>query len=222
MLVGLATLPACASIEQRTEPTFHPAPQALQAPAPTVAGKVTTTRTVVVHFTNNSDEIRAGAMQTLYGTATELRGSRLTSVRITGYTDAAGKRGHNQKLSQRRAEAVASQLRKLGIATEAMTVSGAGETKGGARHRAEDRRVEIVIEQVQETTAAVSTGTVTAFHTALTAASTDAPAAAVSAFPALLPQSVPHAAAPLQSRDKQAIKRDFALDGTTWLPPPAA
>lgn len=210
---------------------MEPSPQTsapqTPAPAPAPAGKITTTRTVVVHFDSNSDEIRAGAMQILYGAAQDLRGAKVTRIRVTGHTDAAGRHSYNQKLSERRAAAVVAQLGKLGVRAETMTAVGAGESKGTPRRSKADRRVEIVIEQVQETVAALP-APAAGHATTVTSTTTPPHANAVladqrSPIPAHTPVvSESRSPTPLRSAGKQAIKRDLARNGFTWLPPPAA
>ena len=72
-------------------------------------------------------------------------------IQVTGYTDRSGSPGYNQRLSERRAEAVADALQRLGVPSSDMAVSGRGEndnrvpTAPGVREP-QNRRVEIVIE----------------------------------------------------------------------------
>ena len=77
------------------------------------------------------------------------------SIEINGHTDANGSDEYNQELSQERAQAVADELRALGVNVE-MTITGHGETQPVATNYNEDgtdneagqrqnRRVEIVI-----------------------------------------------------------------------------
>lgn len=230
ILVGLATLPACAAHDTAA---LSAAQTATPTPAAAVQqdtrGKVTTSRTVVVYFDNNSAEIRASAMQTLYGAFADLRGAQLKAVRVTGHTDGAGRNSYNQRLSERRAAAVADQLAKLGVHAESITVAGAGESGRKARHSRADRRVEIVIEQVEESVAQAP-----ASPPAGSAAFDDLSAPhATPAMPRTLASAarvpLPHGDAPasgspetLRSDGKQAIKRVLVRDGTSWLPPPAA
>lgn len=227
LLLGLATLPACAAHERPTESSPQVTASAAPVSALAPSGKITTTRTVVVHFDSSSDEIRAGAMQILYGAALDLHGAKVTRIRVTGHTDGAGHRAYNQKLSERRAAAVAAQLGKLGVRTESMTVSGAGEAKDSPRRSKNDRRVEIVIEQIQETVAALP-APVRENTIAVASAMPPHPAAALFAgqqgnIPADTPAvSLSRSPTPLQSAGKQAIKRNLARDGSTWLPPPAS
>lgn len=223
LLLGLATLSACAAYEQRAE--LSPQAPVPQAPVAAATGKITTTRTVVVNFDSNSDEIRAGAMQILYGAATDLRGAKLTSIRVTGHADGAGRRSYNQNLSERRAAAVAAQMGKLGLRADTVTTSGAGESTGAPRRSKDDRRVEIVFELVQEIADGAPLAASSA-PTSIGAATPLAPALPIAAMAELPSPNIsvasPYSPTPLRSADKHAIKRFLVLDGTAWLPPPAA
>lgn len=70
--------------------------------------------------------------------------------RVTGYADAAGNAAANQKLSLRRAEAVASQLAQQGVARSQLEISTQIESVPGGRNasaeaRKRSRRVEVSI-----------------------------------------------------------------------------
>ena len=68
---------------------------------------------------------------------------------VTGYTDTSGSPGYNQRLSERRANAVARALVRLGVSRSDMAISGRREndlrvpTPDGVREP-QNRRVEIV------------------------------------------------------------------------------
>ena len=70
-------------------------------------------------------------------------------LQVTGYTDLSGSASYNQRLSERRANAVASALAALGVARSDMAVTGRGmndprvPTAPGVREP-QNRRVEIV------------------------------------------------------------------------------
>lgn len=226
LLAGLAFLPACAASQatpmaqlSAPAPTIQSARQILPAPS-------LSKHHVEVRFDKGSAEVRAAAMQVLYGAAQELRGQRITAIRVVGHADASGRRAFNQRLSQQRAEAVADQLRKLNLQAPQITVVGAGEVsphgKKAKRSRAaEDRRVEIVIETAHESMAA------SAPAPALTQIQGPMPDAAQPMAPGLITaltgQTVAiHMPVWLQPANKPAIKRDPSAQGTTWLPPPAA
>lgn len=221
LLLGLALLPACASSERATVATSHEASVAPQPQPERPAAKIATTHTVTVHFDSGSADIRAAAMQIIYGATVDLRGAQVTAIRVTGYADAAGRRSYNQKLSERRAAAVAAELHKLGLRADHMTVSGAGETKNGARRSQADRRVEITIEAVEQTAALPLPQSAPSLSAAAT---TPQPAIATTIALAPLPASEPAGPltpAPLRGSAKPAIKFVPARTGTTWLPPPA-
>jgi len=72
------------------------------------------------------------------------------NVRIEGYTDSTGDAAYNQRLSQRRAQAVADALSARGIAPVRMTIIGYGENYPVASNatrsgRQRNRRVKFVI-----------------------------------------------------------------------------
>lgn len=234
LLAGLACLPACAASQvtpaaQPSAPslTAESAPQVL--PSPTSSQPTSSQHRVEVRFDKGSAEVRASAMQILYGAAQELRGQRITSVRVVGYTDASGRRTFNQRLSQQRAEAVADQLRKLNLHAQQIAVVGAGEVaphgKKAKRSRAaEDRRVEIIIETVSEAIAATAPSqppvpTLTQAQAPMSAAAPMAPDAIAAPTGQTVALRVP---VWLQPANKPAIKRDPSAQGTTWLPPPVA
>lgn len=69
---------------------------------------------------------------------------------VNGYTDSTGSAAYNQKLSERRAKAVASYLEKEGVDAKNLTVKGYGATdfvasNDTAEGRAKNRRVDIIV-----------------------------------------------------------------------------
>ena len=71
-------------------------------------------------------------------------------IEIGGHTDSFGKSGPNQKLSERRANAVSEYLEAKGIPESRMNVTGYGETKplvpnNTAQNRAKNRRIEFSV-----------------------------------------------------------------------------
>ena len=68
-------------------------------------------------------------------------------VVLSGHTDSIGKEAYNQKLSVKRAEAVAKTLEGFGVSAEKISTVGYGETRPIADNktkegRAQNRRVE--------------------------------------------------------------------------------
>ena len=78
--------------------------------------------------------------------AANLTRLNFVSGTVTGHSDSTGDDAYNQKLSERRAQSVATYLEGKGIAPGRLTVIGAGETQpvadnGTAEGRAQNRRV---------------------------------------------------------------------------------
>jgi len=74
-------------------------------------------------------------------------------VHVVGHTDSTGSAAHNQTLSERRAEAVASNLRSQGVSGNRLYTSGRGENEPRASNstaegRKLNRRVELFINAV--------------------------------------------------------------------------
>ncbi len=70
-------------------------------------------------------------------------------VTIKGYTDSTGPAAYNLKLSDRRAESVATYLESKGVSADRITTEGFGETNPVASNdtaagRAQNRRAEVV------------------------------------------------------------------------------
>jgi len=66
------------------------------------------------------------------------------SVQVAGYTDPSGSAGYNQRLSLRRANAVAAELQRDGVPQGIIIIGGHGET-GNAPTPGQDRRVDITL-----------------------------------------------------------------------------
>ncbi|HHN73767.1 MAG TPA: OmpA family protein [Acidobacteria bacterium] len=101
-----------------------------------------------VNFDTNSAELSAESRAVLDGVARALRDWPEVRVEIAGHTDADGAKDYNQKLSQRRAEAVRAYLISKGIAGERLTARGYGESRPIADNatseaKARNRRVEL-------------------------------------------------------------------------------
>jgi outer membrane protein OmpA-like peptidoglycan-associated protein len=72
------------------------------------------------------------------------------TVLVEGFTDSTGSSSHNQELSERRANAVASALAGMGVARERVAMRAYGEAypvapNDNASNRQLNRRVEIVL-----------------------------------------------------------------------------
>jgi outer membrane protein OmpA-like peptidoglycan-associated protein len=103
-----------------------------------------------VNFAYNSAELTSDARITLDQLGAALRDPRLAEFNfvIAGHTDAKGGSEFNQKLSERRAEAVRSYLvAQFGIASERLAAKGYGKTQLLDPQHPEDgvnRRVQVI------------------------------------------------------------------------------
>jgi len=116
------------------------APAAAPAPA----------RTFLVFFDWDRADLTDRARQIIAEAATNARSVRSTRIEVSGHADRTGTAVYNQRLSVRRAEAVAAELVRRGIARNEMTIQGFGfdrplvPTAVGVREP-QNRRVEIVL-----------------------------------------------------------------------------
>jgi len=134
-----------ASLVYRFGPPSAPVatPPAVPAPAPAAR------RVFLVFFDWDRATITAEGRGIVQQAADAYKSGAPVQLQVTGYTDASGSPGYNQRLSERRANAVADALTRLGVARTDMMVSGRGKndqrvpTADGVREP-QNRRVEIV------------------------------------------------------------------------------
>lgn len=108
-----------------------------------------------VSFDFDSAEIKHGFQQTLDKLADVIHKYDKTVVHIVGHTDSVGSASYNQRLSQRRAEAVGRYLSARGVAPGRIHTEGRGEAEPRATNSTEagrqlNRRVEIFLKPVVE------------------------------------------------------------------------
>ena len=122
-----------------------PAPVIVAAPAPApVAEKVSFASEALFDFDQSTLKPQGkAALDQLLG---QLTGMDLEVIVTVGHTDAVGSDAYNQKLSQRRAEAVKAYLVAQGVETNRVYTEGKGETQPVADNttaagRAKNRRV---------------------------------------------------------------------------------
>jgi outer membrane protein OmpA-like peptidoglycan-associated protein len=122
-----------------------PAPQTVvpqQPPAPA--------RTFLVFFDWDRADLTDRARQIIAEAANNARTVGSTRIELAGHADRTGSAAYNQRLSVRRAEAVAAELVRRGVARNQITVQGFGfdrplvPTAMGVREP-QNRRVEIVL-----------------------------------------------------------------------------
>ncbi len=103
-----------------------------------------------VLFAVNSSALKAGSYDELNRVAKVLNQYPQTTITIAGHTDSTGSEAYNQKLSERRAEAVKNALVGMGVNPARMTAIGYGKSRPVADNDTEagrqmNRRVEILI-----------------------------------------------------------------------------
>ena len=121
-------------------PIAPAAPAAAPAPA----------RTYLVFFDFDRADLTDRARQIIAEAAQNSTRVQTTRIEVAGHADRSGSPQYNQRLSQRRADAVAAELGRLGVARSSITVQAFGEsrplvpTADGVREP-QNRRVEIVL-----------------------------------------------------------------------------
>ena len=104
----------------------------------------------LVFFDWDKYNITPQGMQILEAAAAHFKAGGAVQIQVTGYTDLSGPAGYNQRLSERRANAVAVALEHMGVPRNDMLVSGRGmndprvPTALGVREP-QNRRVEIIV-----------------------------------------------------------------------------
>jgi OOP family OmpA-OmpF porin len=146
----------CSLMEEEPKPAPRPAPPPPKPtppppPPPAPKGPDVCKEMVRIHdikFENDKAEIRPNAGTVLDQTAAALQKCPEVKVRLNAYTDSNGSDAYNQKLSDRRANAVREYLESQGVAAGRIEAHGLGESNpiadnSTAEGRAENRRVEI-------------------------------------------------------------------------------
>lgn len=103
-----------------------------------------------ITFETDSYQLRGSFYSVLESVGIVLAQYNETTLRVTGHTDSTGSDQHNQQLSERRAQSVASNLSTHGVTQQRLYVEGAGETmpiadNASAAGRSQNRRVELYI-----------------------------------------------------------------------------
>jgi OmpA-OmpF porin, OOP family len=123
-----------------------PAPAPVAAPAPTVQPA----RSYLVFFDWDKATLTDRAREIIREAADNSSHVQYTRIDVNGYTDTSGSPQYNQRLSVRRAEAVAGELVRDGVPRQAIAIQGFGETHllvptaQGVREP-QNRRVEIIM-----------------------------------------------------------------------------
>ncbi|EOW6618019.1 OmpA family lipoprotein [Cronobacter dublinensis] len=107
-----------------------------------------------VTFDSSQANLKPAGANTLTGVAMVLKEYPKTAVNVVGYTDSTGGQALNMKLSQQRAESVASALITQGVAANRIRTGGMGPANPVASNsteegKAQNRRVEITLSPLQ-------------------------------------------------------------------------
>jgi outer membrane protein OmpA-like peptidoglycan-associated protein len=117
-------------------------PPAAQAP-------MAAPKSYMVFFDFNKSDLTPQAVEIVDTAAKNAGPAKVTQLTVTGHTDTVGSDAYNMRLSKRRAESVAAELEKQGIASSEIEIVAKGKrdllvpTKDGVKEP-QNRRVQIV------------------------------------------------------------------------------
>ena len=137
LVCSLVAIAACAQ-QPPPPPVAANPPPPLPPPPPPI------TYTYTVYFDYNSSQLGPAAREVVRFAADGYKARPPSSVQVTGYTDPSGSAGYNQRLSLRRANAVAAELQSDGVPQSALVVSGQGESSKEPTP-GQDRRVDVTV-----------------------------------------------------------------------------
>jgi outer membrane protein OmpA-like peptidoglycan-associated protein len=103
-----------------------------------------------VFFDLNSAQLKPGAYPELNRVANVLNNYPQTTIRVEGHTDSKGSEQYNMQLSQQRALAVKDALTQRGVDPRRIDAIGYGESEPISSSDAMNRRVNIVINPIQQ------------------------------------------------------------------------
>jgi outer membrane protein OmpA-like peptidoglycan-associated protein len=105
----------------------------------------------LVFFDFNKSDLTPQAKDIVDTAAKNAAANKVTQLTVTGHTDTVGSDAYNMRLSRRRAESVAAQLEKDGVASSEISIVAKGKrdllvpTADGVREP-QNRRVQIVFD----------------------------------------------------------------------------
>src|SRR6185437_15956497 len=86
-------------------------------------------RNFEVYFATNSAVLNRDAKATVDQAAAAAKDNAPTHIAVGGHTDTTGSQAYNQKLSERRADAVRKELIAQGVSSDDITTTGYGENE---------------------------------------------------------------------------------------------
>lgn len=132
---------ALAKIEKKAAPPppAKPKPKAKLSPL-----------TFLIYFGFNSAELSSEAQSVIATAADVIKSTKPKVVSVTGHTDRSGASTYNAMLAEKRANAVAAQLTKMGVSGRVMTIGSLGEnanavSTGDGVKESGNRRVEVTL-----------------------------------------------------------------------------
>jgi outer membrane protein OmpA-like peptidoglycan-associated protein len=129
VLIGVRTVfgaaPAPAPVATTT---VAPPPPPPPAPPPPPPPPPSITRNFTVFFDFDKSTLSPDAQQVLQNVARDAKAGKVVQVVVSGHADTSGPADYNQKLSQRRAEAVREYLATQGLTGNQIAVEAKGET----------------------------------------------------------------------------------------------
>jgi iron complex outermembrane receptor protein len=136
-------------ITYKFQPVKAEAATASYTPPPAVVAAPTVPNSYLVFFDFNKSDLTSQATQIVDQAAHNAGPAKVTQLTVTGHTDTVGSDAYNMRLSRRRAESVAAQLEKDGIASSEIQIVAKGKrdllvpTADGVKEP-QNRRVQIV------------------------------------------------------------------------------
>jgi outer membrane protein OmpA-like peptidoglycan-associated protein len=130
-------------------PTETEAAATPYTPPPAVAPAPSVPHSYLVFFDFNKSDLTPQAVSIVNQAAANAGPAKVTQLTVTGHTDTVGSDAYNMRLSRRRAESVAAQLEKDGIASSEIEIVAKGKrdllvpTADGVKEP-QNRRVQIV------------------------------------------------------------------------------
>jgi len=126
------------------------APAAPVPAVPIAAPVAPPARSFLVFFDWDKYNLTDRARTVIRDAATAAKGAQHTVIEVNGYADTSGTPGYNMPLSMKRAQAVAGELVRNGIAKNEIAIKAFGDTvllvpTGPGVREPQNRRVEIII-----------------------------------------------------------------------------